>query len=59
MSYVEDSASLTIQCPDTNDSSSYMCCASNKLGSVDTEACLTVHGKYHIDMISCKQLFKA
>ena len=45
MSYVEDSASLTIISPDINDSADYMCTAGNKLGSVDTEASLTVQSE--------------
>ncbi len=44
-SFEEAKATLTIPEAETSDTGSYMCKASNKLGSVDTECTLTVQGK--------------
>lgn len=44
-SYEETEASLSIKPTDLSDSANYMCKASNKLGTVDTECTLTVHSK--------------
>jgi titin len=44
-SYEEAEASLTIKLTEPADSANYMCKASNKLGTVDTECSLTVHSK--------------
>ena len=54
--YVEDSASLTIISPNINDSADYMCTAGNKLGSVDTEASLTVQSESEKNIITCFNL---
>ena len=47
-SYEEAEASLTIKASQPNDEGSYMCKAENKLGTVDTEATLTVNGECRV-----------
>ena len=45
MTYENAEASLTIRETESNDTAVYMCSASNKLGTVDSSASLTIHGQ--------------
>ena len=45
MSYEGDEASLTLVGTEESDQGSYLCKASNKLGTVDTECTLTIQGE--------------
>lgn len=46
MTYENAEASLTIRDTESSDSAVYMCSASNKLGTVDSSASLTIHGQF-------------
>ena len=48
MSYEGDEASLTLVGTEASDQGSYLCKASNKLGTVDTECTLTIQGETEI-----------
>lgn len=47
-SYEDDEAELTILETQVDDQGSYMCKASNKFGTVDTECKLTIQGQLHL-----------
>jgi len=57
MSYEGDVASLTVVAAEESDQGSYLCKASNKLGTVDTECTLTIQGGtescHHVYRVFC------